>query len=55
MYKVWLPGLALAAGLAIAGTAEAQVKIGIGGPMTGPNAAFGAQIKNGATVEQFLH
>jgi branched-chain amino acid transport system substrate-binding protein len=45
-----LTTLSLAAGLALAlaGTAEAQVRIGVGGPMTGANAAFGAQLKNGA-------
>ncbi len=26
----------------------AQIKVGVGGPLTGPNAAFGAQLKNGA-------
>ena len=26
----------------------AQIKVGVAGPMTGPNAAFGAQLKNGA-------
>ena len=38
----------LAAGLAVAGTASAQIKFGIGGPVTGGSAAFGAQLKNGA-------
>ncbi|MDB5642787.1 MAG: hypothetical protein JWN07_2104 [Hyphomicrobiales bacterium] len=28
--------------------AAAQIKLGVGGPMTGPSAAFGAQLKNGA-------
>ena len=28
--------------------ASAQIKIGVAGPLTGPNAAFGAQLKNGA-------
>ncbi|MBP1183084.1 branched-chain amino acid ABC transporter substrate-binding protein [Methylobacterium sp. PvR107] len=36
-------------GLLMAGSAQAQVKIGIVGAITGPNAAFGAQIKNGAS------
>src|SRR6516225_12291455 len=42
--------LSLAAGLAVAfaGTASAQIKMGVAGPITGPNAAFGAQLKNGA-------
>ncbi|MCL4767288.1 MAG: branched-chain amino acid ABC transporter substrate-binding protein [Hyphomicrobiaceae bacterium] len=48
MRKVWLSGLALAASVALAGTANGQIKIGVGGPLTGPNAAFGAQMKNGA-------
>ncbi len=41
--------LALAFGFAIAAadSATAQVKIGVGGPITGPNAATGAQMKNG--------
>jgi Periplasmic binding protein len=33
--------------LLLAGTAEAQIKIGIAAPITGANAALGAQIKNG--------
>jgi branched-chain amino acid transport system substrate-binding protein len=41
-------GLALAAAIAFAGSAQAQLKIGVAGPVTGPNAAFGAQLKNGA-------
>jgi branched-chain amino acid transport system substrate-binding protein len=40
--------IALGFALAAAGTATAQVKIGVQGPITGPNAAFGAQLKNGA-------
>src|SRR5882762_11373172 len=42
----------LAAGLAIAATnyAKAEVKLAVGGPITGGSAAFGAQLKNG--VEQ---
>src|SRR3954447_13546055 len=39
-------GLAIGA-LAFAGTAQAQIKMGMTGPITGPNAAFGAQLKNG--------
>jgi branched-chain amino acid transport system substrate-binding protein len=39
-------GLAIGA-LAFAGTAQAQIKMGMTGPVTGPNAAFGAQLKNG--------
>lgn len=43
-----LSGIAVAAVLAVTGAAQAQVKIGVAGPLTGPNAAFGAQLKNGA-------
>ncbi len=45
-----LTGLALGVGLALAGPVQAQVKLGVAGPITGANAAFGAQLKNG--VEQ---
>jgi branched-chain amino acid transport system substrate-binding protein len=41
---------ALAAVIALAGTAQAQVRMGVGGPITGGSAAFGAQLKQG--VEQ---
>ncbi len=48
MKKITTLGLALGLAVAMAGTASAEVKFGITGPITGPNAAFGAQIKNGA-------
>lgn len=48
MRQLSLQALAVAAALAFSTAAEAQVKVGVGGPLTGPNAAFGAQIKNGA-------
>jgi branched-chain amino acid transport system substrate-binding protein len=41
-------GLALGLAVGLAGTASAQVKLGVEGPITGPNAVFGAQLKNGA-------
>jgi len=47
MKNVWMTGLVLAAGLAFAGAANAQIKLGVAGPITGPNAAFGAQLTNG--------
>jgi branched-chain amino acid transport system substrate-binding protein len=50
MKKLTTLGLGLGLALALAGNAQAQIKMGIAGPITGPNAAFGAQIKNG--VEQ---
>jgi branched-chain amino acid transport system substrate-binding protein len=40
-------GFALSIALVTAGTAAAQVKFGVGGPITGPSAATGAQMKNG--------
>ena len=48
MKKVFWPALAIAAGIAYASSASAQLKVGVAGPLTGPNAAFGAQLKNGA-------
>ena len=47
MKKYWLTGLALAAGISFAGAADAQIKLGVAGPITGPNATFGAQLTNG--------
>lgn len=41
---------ALAAVIALAGTAQAQIRMGVAGPITGGSAAFGAQLKQG--VEQ---
>jgi branched-chain amino acid transport system substrate-binding protein len=48
---VW-SGVAVAAMFALSGAASAQgtIKVGVAGPLTGPNAAFGAQLKNGAEV-----
>jgi len=40
-------GFALSVAMVTAGTAAAQVKFGVGGPITGPSAATGAQMKNG--------
>ena len=48
MKKIMLSGFVLAAGLAFAGAANAEIKMGVAGPITGPNAAFGAQLTNGA-------
>src|SRR5436305_14499838 len=46
--KPWLTlGLAFGLALAAADTASAQIKLGVGGPITGGSAAFGAQLKNG--------
>ena len=47
MKKYLLSGLIVAAGLAFAGAASAQIKIGVAGPITGPNASFGAQLTTG--------
>jgi branched-chain amino acid transport system substrate-binding protein len=40
-------GLALGFAFALAETAQAQVKLAVGAPITGPSAATGAQMKNG--------
>jgi branched-chain amino acid transport system substrate-binding protein len=55
MKKYWLTGLVLAAGLGFAGGADAQIKFAVAGPITGPNASFGAQLTNGVgqAVEDF--
>ena len=50
MKRITTLGFALGFAFALAGSAEAQVRFGVGGPITGPNAATGAQMKNG--VEQ---
>ena len=47
MKRISTLGLALGAAIVFAGTAHAQIKLGVAGPITGPNAAFGAQLKNG--------
>lgn len=47
MKHLWLSGLVLVAGVAVAGTAQADIKVGVVGPVTGPNAAFGAQLQKG--------
>jgi branched-chain amino acid transport system substrate-binding protein len=49
MKRIAFLGLATGFALALAGTASAQVLIGVEGPITGPNAVFGAQLKNGTT------
>jgi branched-chain amino acid transport system substrate-binding protein len=40
-------GLVLGLAVALSGAAQAQVKFAVAGPLTGSNAAFGAQLKNG--------
>src|SRR6266536_373845 len=47
MKRITTLGLALGAAIAFAGTAQAQLKMGVAGPITGPSAATGAQMKNG--------
>jgi branched-chain amino acid transport system substrate-binding protein len=48
MKKSLLSAVALTAMVAFSGTAWAELLVGVGGPMTGPNAAFGAQLQKGA-------
>jgi branched-chain amino acid transport system substrate-binding protein len=48
MQRITTLGLALGFAIALSGnSAQAQVKFGVGGPITGPSAATGAQMKNG--------
>jgi branched-chain amino acid transport system substrate-binding protein len=47
MAKNWLSCVTLVAALAFSGVAHAQIKMGVAGPITGPYAAFGAQVVNG--------
>jgi branched-chain amino acid transport system substrate-binding protein len=47
MKRITTLGVALGFAIAWAGTAAAQVKMGVAGPITGPSAATGAQMKNG--------
>jgi len=47
MKRIAALGLTLSLGIALAGGASAQVKFGMAGPITGPSAATGAQMKNG--------
>ena len=48
MKKFLALGLAWGLGLLLADGASAQVRLGVGGPMTGGVAAFGAQLRQGA-------
>lgn len=48
MKKSLLSAVALTAMVAFSGTAWADILVGVGGPLTGPNAAFGAQLQKGA-------
>jgi branched-chain amino acid transport system substrate-binding protein len=50
MKKSLLAGVAMATALLVSGAAQAQIKMGVAGPITGPNAAFGKQLTDG--VEQ---
>jgi len=50
MKRIATLSVALGIAFALVESAAAQVKFGVGGPITGPNAATGAQMKNG--VEQ---
>lgn len=48
MKRSIISAITLAAGLALSGTAYADILVGVAGPITGPNAAFGAQFQKGA-------
>jgi branched-chain amino acid transport system substrate-binding protein len=48
MKSLFLKGAAVAVVAVLAsGVANAQIKLGVAGPITGPNASFGAQLTNG--------
>jgi branched-chain amino acid transport system substrate-binding protein len=47
MNRIITLGFVFAVAVSSLGTARAQVKLGMGGPITGPSAATGAQMKNG--------
>ncbi|MEZ5789425.1 MAG: branched-chain amino acid ABC transporter substrate-binding protein [Nitratireductor sp.] len=48
MKKMLVSALALSAFVAFGASAKADMMIGVAGPLTGPNAAFGAQLQKGA-------
>ena len=48
MKKSLLSAVALTAMVAFGGNAYADILVGVAGPLTGPNAAFGAQLQKGA-------
>ncbi|MDO6964431.1 branched-chain amino acid ABC transporter substrate-binding protein [Rhizobium alvei] len=48
MKKMLLSAVAVSAMVAFGGSAWADILIGVAGPLTGPNAAFGAQLQKGA-------
>ena len=48
MRKSLLSAVALTSLLAFSGSAWADLLVGVAGPITGPNAAFGAQLQKGA-------
>jgi branched-chain amino acid transport system substrate-binding protein len=47
MKKVLMTGIAFGAVMMASAIAHAEIKLGVAGPITGPNAAFGAQLVNG--------
>ncbi|MDR6631526.1 branched-chain amino acid transport system substrate-binding protein [Phyllobacterium sp. 1468] len=47
MTKLLFPGMVAATMLILIGYADADILVGVGAPLTGPNAAMGAQIKRG--------
>jgi branched-chain amino acid transport system substrate-binding protein len=49
MRAIVLKSVSVALSLWLAGAAQAQIKIGVAGPVTGANAAFGAQLVQGTT------
>ena len=54
MKKALLYSVALSSLVAFSGAAFADIVVGIGAPLTGPNAVYGLQIQKGAEVRQRL-
>ncbi|MBA8878128.1 branched-chain amino acid ABC transporter substrate-binding protein [Phyllobacterium myrsinacearum] len=50
MKSVSLSGVVLAIAFMLGSQAQADILVGIGAPLTGPNAAFGAQMRRGAEM-----
>ncbi|QND50967.1 branched-chain amino acid ABC transporter substrate-binding protein [Phyllobacterium sp. 628] len=50
MKLLFVPSAVLAIILSMGGYAQADLLIGVGAPLTGPNAAFGAQMRKGAEM-----
>src|SRR3712207_1606685 len=50
MKMLWILGLASSLVFGLSANAGAQVRIGVAGPLTGPSAGYGDQLKSGAEL-----